>query len=372
MNSRPPVIARITRREWLAGLSGLMASGLPQSFAASEFTCALYGFSSNKAPFASINHGDLASWLRDHGVNAVFVYSNEDEDVLKRLKSAGVALYQSMGVFVGKADYQQHPEWRPVVASGEAMKPDEWYYPLSPNHPALRKQRLERLKERLQNPYIDGVWLDFIRYPLRWENGAPRFEQACFSQMSLDAFQAFSGLRALGETTSEIAQWIINSHLDDWTAFKIESIRSWVEDAASLRDGLRPDARLGFFGVPWAPDEYDNALHRIVGQDYAALANHADIISPMIYHRMIGRPVERVRELTLALKQSTQKPVWPVLQTMNLPDELPKEEFLRSIDLAASASQQGLILFAANHIENEKRWSQLKASIKKYVHKARP
>lgn len=245
------------------------------------------------------------------------------------------------------------------------MKPDGWYYPLSPNHPEVRKQRLERLKKRLQNPYLDGVWLDFIRFPLRWENGAPKLQQACFSDESLKVFQMFSGLQVKGGSTKEKAEWILKNHLDQWTAFKIESVRRWVAQAAALRDEIRKDVKLAFFGIPWATDDYDNALHRIIGQDYSVLAKHVDIISPMIYHRMIGRPVEWVRDLTLAIKQETRKPVWPILQTMNNPDELTQEEFMRSIQLALQASQQGAILFTSNDIEKEGRWAQVKAALSK-------
>lgn len=365
IDSIRPVATRITRRDCLAALSSLAAARPWRTSAAGEFTNALYGFSSKKPPFTSLNHSELAPWLLEHGVNAVFVYPNENEDVLKQIKSAGVALYQSMGVFVGKSDYQQHPEWRPLGVSGAPIKPNEWYFPLSPNHPALREQRLQRFKQRLQNPYIDGVWLDFIRFPLRWENGAPAFEQACFSPQSLDAFTEFSGIQPQGGSTKEKAQWILANHPEQWTAFKVGSIRAWVQDAAAVRDSLRKDVKLGLFGVPYSLDEYDGALRRIVGQDYALLAKHLDIISPMIYHRMIAQPVERIRDLTLALRQSTGKPVWPVLQTMNLPDELPQQEFIQSIGLAAKASQEGLILFAANHLEAENRWPQLKAALSK-------
>ncbi|MBZ0256370.1 putative glycoside hydrolase [bacterium] len=353
---------QISRRECLAALSAMLA---PVSYAADELTHALYGFSSKNAPFKAMDKSDYGTWLREHGLNAVFVSANEDESALAALKTSGIAIYQEVGVFVGKSDYQQHPEWRPLTASGEEMKPDGWYYPLSPNHPEVRKQRLERLKKRLENPYLDGVWLDFIRFPLRWENGAPKFQQACFSDESLKAFHTFSGLQTKGGSTKEKAEWILENHLDQWTAFKIESIRSWVAQAAALRDEMRKDVKLAFFGIPWATDDYDNALHRIIGQDYSVLAKHVDIISPMIYHRMIGRPVEWVHDLTLAIKQETHKPVWPILQTMNNPDELTQEEFMRSIELALQASQQGVILFTSNDIEKEGRWAQVKAALSK-------
>ncbi len=328
-----------------------------------QLTFALYGFSSNKAPFNEFKIKDIAPWLKDHDVNAVFVYPDESEELLRQLKSAGLSLYQSMGVFVGRSDYLKRPEWRPVGVDGEALKPNEWYYPLSPNHPELRQRRLERFQQRLNNPHIDGIWLDFIRFPLRWENGAPNFEQACFSKHSLRAFETFSSIDIPKGATQEKAEWILSTHLDQWTAFKVESIRSWANQAANLRNAERPDVKLGFFGLPYSPDEHDGALRRIVGQDYTILANVVDIISPMIYHRMINKPVDRIRELTLEIQNVTDTPVWPVVQTMNLPDTLSGDEFQHAIVSAARASKQGLILFAANHIESENRWPQVKSAL---------
>lgn len=355
----PQSLESITRRHYLAMLAAASAfQGVPH--ANESLVCAMYGVSSKKPPFDAVPAADLPAWLSDHGINAVFVYPNEDTNVLERLKEQGIQLFQSIGIFVGRSDYRDHPEWRPVGADGVPLKPVEWYHPLSPNHPELRKQRLESFARRLANPLIDGVWLDFIRFPARWEKSTPVMLQACFSEHSLKAFSKFSGLNLPDGETSAVAEWILNNHLSEWTAFKVESIRSFVEDAKSIRDRKNPGCKLGLFGLPWLSDDHDNAIQTIVAQDFSVLGPLVDVISPMIYHRMIGHPVERIAKVVETVKRMSNAPAWPIVQAMSEPDALPAEEFVRSIQIGAESSGGGVIVFAANHVESEGRWPQVR------------
>lgn len=358
----------VSRRACLAGL-GLVGGSLALMPAWGQETAAphtlpvrgVYGINSNRQPFQSMKAQEIPTWLADHGVNTVFVKTSESVELLAALREAGIRCYVSMTCFASRSLYEEHPEWRPITAAGEEMQPDGWYHGLCPAQPDLRERRLAQFEELLENPHLDGVWLDFIRYPVRWEGAEPRIEQSCFAPHSLQAFAKHSGLSLpQDKTTAQTASWILNNHLPEWTAFKIEVIRSWVEQARQRQQEKRPEMTLGLFSVPWTAQQHDQARRRIVAQDYPALAPHVDVFSPMVYHRMIEQPVGHIADVTREALEQSGKQVWPIIQAMNMPDELPAAEFRQSVDVAAQASQTGVLIFTARYIEEAGRWPDVK------------
>ena len=83
----------------------------------------------------------------------------------------------------------------------------------------------------------------------------------------------------------------------------------------------------------------------MVAQDYRALADYIDVVSPMVYHRMCGRPVSWVGEITAHLSALTERPVWPIIQAVDHPDVLPAEEYARALDTAMQPPAAGVIVF---------------------------
>ncbi len=358
------------RRSFLQTIlsTSMTASILPLAMGEhhSSFRRAIYGFSSKNEPFTTMDESELIEWLQEHAINAVFVYSNEKEEILKLLNEAGIHCYQEFTVFASRRLYQEHPEWRPITKEGEEMQPDGWYYGLNPNHPTLRKKRLDDLGRRLENPWIQGFWLDFIRFPVRWEKKNPRIEQASFDEHSLNQFEKFIGEKL--STRNSIAKkssYILEEKLDKWTSFKIESIRSWVEQANALIKEKRPNALTGLFGVPWREEDFHNAIHRIVGQDFQGLSSWVDVFSPMVYHRLLGRDVDWIATVTKSVKQQTNKQVWPIVQAMSQPDSLSAEEFREALWTGASTSKTGVILFTAKYAQEEERWEDVKQVFRK-------
>lgn len=350
------------RRDFLqTPLGAIPFAVLPKVTVAAEPSLirGLYGVSSEQPPFDSMSIAERVSFLHQHHVNAVFVKSSEPQEFLQALGDTGIKRFVSQACFTGRTLYRENPEWRPITHEGKEMQPDQWYHGLSPTHPELRKRRLEEMETKIENPHIDGVWLDFIRYPVRWEGASPRMEEACFAPHSLEWFAKFSGFSFPDENTSTIATRILENHAEQWQAFKVEVIRSFVEQVRSLIDERNPETYLGLFMVPWLQDDFDNAIVRIVGQDIETLAPYLDVVSPMLYHRMIARPVHRITEVTESIRQRSGCEVWPITQAMSEPDALTEAEFQEAIRLGAESSGTGVLVFGANHVENESRWNSL-------------
>jgi hypothetical protein len=356
----------IQRRTLLTALTALPLKSwaqdkptLPRPPLPKRLRC-VYGISANAEPFKSLAKNAIPDFLRKHGFNAVFTSHSEDQEVLSLLRENRILCFEEITIFAGRTLYRDNPAYRPITQHGQEMKPDGWYYGLCPNQPALRQKRLNDFKNRLSNPFVQGLWLDFIRYPVRWEKSNPRIEDSCFCPVCLEKFAKYANL-PLNPVTSvpEIAKTILTRHSKQWCQFRIHSIISWIKEAKALRDRLRPDVYLGLFLVPWLAEDFDNAMYRIVAQQVNELDEDIDIFSPMVYHRLCGRNVEWIAKVTHNIKEQTSKPVWPIIQAVSDPTELTENEFIQSIQIAEEASQSGVILFTAAHIQKENRWPSI-------------
>jgi len=133
--------------------------------------------------------------LSDLGVTAVFVGSRElDAETVERAHKEGAKVYAELGIFVGKKKAEQRPELWPVGRDGRRLAPIDWYLGLCPTNPQLRRENLEAVGEVARRAPIDGVWLDFIRWPCHWEVLKPRLDDACFCPACLADFQEQTGV----------------------------------------------------------------------------------------------------------------------------------------------------------------------------------
>jgi peroxiredoxin len=290
---------------------------------------------------------DRAVTLREAGIDAVFVgHGTLSEALIARCHQEGARVYAEFGVFQGKKVAEARPELWPIGADGKRLAPEEWYLGLCPNQTAYRKEKLAELGELTRKFAVDGVWLDFIRFPCHWEVRAPRLQQACFCDASLAQFARAAHLTLPAGTTAERAAWILREHEDAWTRWKCARIAAFVRDARRVLKAARPQALLGVFAVPWTEEERGGAIRAIVGQDFRLLARDVDVFSPMTYHRMVGRPVSWTADVAADLRAATGKRVWPILQAVDAPpgENLPAAELSAALRQAL-ARDGGAILF---------------------------
>ena len=253
--------------------------------------------------------------LADYHINAVFVSHGElSPELIRRCHREGAKVYAEFGVFAGAATAEKYPELWPVNEKGERQERDEWYLGLCPNVQWFRDERIRLIGECAAEYEIDGLWLDFIRYPGHWEVHEPRLEQACFCEACLEAFTRATGISVPPGGVARRAELILDEHANEWTRFKCETIRDFCRDARRALKAERPNALLGAFVVPWIEDDYGDAIHRIIAQDFELLAPQLDVFSPMSYHAMCGWPVEWIGRFNEYLTGKTGRDVWPIVQ----------------------------------------------------------
>jgi hypothetical protein len=317
---------------------------------------AMYGFSSKHQAFAGKQPEAIAQVLTEWGVTALFG-GYEDPALVAALHERGIKVFAEVALFVGKRYWERYPHSRPITSTGEPMPPEGWYYGVNPITPEIRKHNLERIRKLIEQYQVDGVWLDFCRWPCRWERPRPTLIQTSFDTLTVAAFQRDEGISipSTFKTIPEQARWLLEHHQREWTAWKCQQITAYVAQMRAVMDRAPRKVLLGLFSVPWKPTDFDGAIRHIIGQDYQALAPHVDCFSPMVYHKLCGRDVPWIADITAWVGKKTGKPVWPIVQAMDDPAALSPLELRQAVQTAlTSTGSGGVIIFNLKALSPEK------------------
>jgi hypothetical protein len=318
-------------------------------------TKALYGFSSDLEPFAGRPAAAQVDTLRTWGCNAIFG-GYGDPEFVQAAHRAGLRVYAEFGCFAGQRWWSEVPESRPLTAEGDPLEAEDGYYGVNPAVPTVRERQLQVLEALLAAHAIDGLWLDFIRWPCHWEVRSPALHLTSFDAGTLARFAEETGIDLPLEEGRAATEQVLAHHAAAWRAWRCAQITSWVAQARAVVDRTRPGTLLGLFGVPWRLSDYEGAIVEVIGQDYRALGRYVDVFSPMVYHRMCGRPPAWVGAVTHEVRALSAKPVWPIVQAVDEPDHLPAAEYGRVLDTALyHPASDGVIVFHVPGMLNDSR-----------------
>ncbi|MBC7321109.1 hypothetical protein H5T89_10755 [bacterium] len=292
---------------------------------------------------------DRNETLKDYNINAVFIsHKNLNQEIIRRIHKEGAKVFAEIGIFVGKDIVEKHPDLAPIGVDGRPLAHIKWYMGINPAIDWYREKKLSEIRETLDKYNIDGLWLDFIRYPCHWEVPNPKLEQSSFDEVSLKKFEKYIGIEIPGLAIHDKAKWILDNKLEDWTRWKCEQITSFCRDTRKIVNTVNPNVILGIFSVPWREDQFGGAIFNIVAQDFKALSQYIDVFSPMVYHLMCGFPVSWIRDYSLYLKDKTQKAVVPIVQAIDEPLKL--DNFEDVIEVSLDADLNGVIIFTAQAV----------------------
>ena len=337
---------------------------------------------------------ELLEGLR--GVDAVFTPA--DGETIRFFKARGFRVFLTANAFGGTAAWREFPDARPVladrrrlgeppgpatvspgapVATDQAALADEFGHGgVCPTHEGWRAARLREIGDWLtrfsgRDDGIDGIWLDFIRYPGLWENRgtAPRLSaipDACYCPRCLAKFSRDTGitLPVAPDNARDSSAWLRQNRPYEWMAWKKDQITSFVRDVRTLigNRGTVPlfspgknrgavPLFLGAFVVPWTKGEKDGAASFLLGQDAFALSEIVDVISPMVYHRMVGKDAAWVGDMTEYYAEQARCAVWPIIQA----EETAAAEFSEAVRYAELGGADGLLVYAHRGMDEGKR-----------------
>ena len=93
--------------------------------------------------------------------------------------------------------------------------------------------------------------------------------------------------------------------------------------AQNLREEIPSNIKIGYFAVPCTSRDFEGRLQTELGQNHSQLCNIFDYVSPMLYHRMINKPVSYIGEYIGYLASLKMKAkILPIVQLKDMPDDL--------------------------------------------------
>ncbi len=326
----------------------------PPGFTALVISCILQGFFpqlSAAGPVGIYGLNRDAAELSRYNINRVFL--PPDESLIEKEVAAGREVFLTLNVFGGSEAWKFFPDARPVKADGTLLAAS--LGGVCPTHQGWRQERLDLLSSWLEKfsgeSRISGIWLDSIRYPGRWEEATPDIPDTCYCDRCLLKFQTDTGVHIAREATDTAAKakWIRENAALQWMGWKKEQITSFVRDARKIIDQHSKGRKiqLGVFLVPWRKSDLDGSLSFRLAQDPKLLA--ADIFSPMVYHRMVDRPVSWVGEITDYVAEMTGREVWPIIQA----EKVGAQEFAQVVQTVSLSSAGGLLVYTFSELQEE-------------------
>lgn len=231
--------------------------------------------------------------IEKSGVNYLIVVVNGlDELIWQKLKSLGAVL----SISIGALDHGGCPA-----------------------NPTALTKLLERIEEALKfKP--EEIWLDHFRFDGHWE--------------------AIEG------------SLIPGLHQDcPWCKGK-NRVKVLADLAKDVMDQVNGKAKVGYFAVPFKSEEVPQLVDSL-GQDHTVIGKIFDLSSPMLYHRMIKKPVSYISEYVGWIYSKTGKPVLPIIQIKDMPDSLEdkllEEEITQAFDNASKLPSSGVSIFYWTH-----------------------
>ena len=333
------------------------------------------GYSQNQqAPQIRGIYGNLATFtenglqLNNWGVNAIFVRGHSiTQEGLKQARDQNVKIYMEFPVLNGKSYVKEHPEAWAINQKGEKVEAADWFMGVCPTNPGFKLHRRKELRQMLQNYQVDGVWMDYLHWHAQFETPNPILPETCFCDDCLSNFQADAGIAIPEGATAEKAEWILNNHEKSWRDWRCQITARWVADFEMIIQQEQPNALLGIYHCPWDNKAHNGARRDILGLDFQMLKPHVDVFSPMVYHAMMGRDPQWIRQNLdwftkhLAINPDDEIKIWPIVQASDKPRTIPPEELESILRNAASGARTGVMMFTGKSVrENPEKTETVK------------
>jgi hypothetical protein len=238
---------------------------------------------------------------------------------LDAVHNAGLRFFAGVACFSDHASnfrsLRKRPELWPVLENGQRRQQMEWYVGIAPTDRSRQIEALEEIKSIARSYPVDGIFLDFARWPLHWEielrPGRDRPLDSSFDPATLAMFEEAAGAlpRDL-ENTSARAAWIRRNRLGEWVEFKCKVVNDFVREAQSTLKAANANAELGIYVVP----DVNGLTEPLTGQRIKDLAPLVDWVAPMHYHNILLQPPAWIASALAPVVEVAGKKTLPVLQ----------------------------------------------------------
>lgn len=228
-----------------------------------------------------------------------------------------------------------HPDWAMLDNRGRLFDPNTKKAFLDPANPEVRGYLLALLEEIVTRYEVDGIQLDYIRYPFQ----DPRVNQISgYGKAARQQFKELAGTDPIRISPNNRDLW------QQWTDFRIRQIDSFVATVSTRLRQQRPSLILSTAVFPLPRPERLQRLQQN-WEDWA-MRGDIDLVVPMTYAldttglQNLAQPVLMQSALSTTL-------MVPGIRLLNLPDIVAVDQIQLLRDLPAG----GYALFAAENLD---------------------
>lgn len=266
-------------------------------------------------------------------VKSVFVGLGLSDDKYRELGNIGADHLIVSGHNINKK------RWKMLQKTGTdlAISVDSFERGGCPLNPKA-KLRLKRIIKEVLDWRPKEIWFDHFRFDGHWESA--------IAKASADNGNNIPDMH-------ESCKWCEGKN----RAQEIAKLAVWAKD-------LIPEKiEVGYFAVPFKKEDVPS-LTADLGQDHRLLGKVFDISSPMLYHRMIKKPVSYISEYVKYLHDLPHKQVLPIIQIKDMPDDLPDKllpgEVKRAYREARKKPSIGVSIFVWEHAVEKNKMRLIK------------
>ncbi|MGQ4648268.1 family 10 glycosylhydrolase [Lyngbya aestuarii] len=229
---------------------------------------------------------------------------------------------------------KRHPDWANVDQRGRSFHPSSKKAFLDPANPEVRRYLTSLLEEIIDRYDVDGIQLDYIRYPFQ----DPQVNQTYgYGKAARQQFKEMTGVDPVKVYPDNRKLW------QQWTDFRTRQIDSFVASVSARLREKNPQLILSaaVFATPRG-----ERLQRLQQnwEDWASRGD-LDLIVPMTY-ALDTNSLQNLAQPVLTQPSLSSTLILPAIRLLNLPNVVAIDQIQLLRDLPAG----GYALFAAENL----------------------
>lgn len=230
-----------------------------------------------------------------------------------------------------------HPDWANYDQQGRLIPVNQTKPFFDPANPEVREYLLKLYKEIVTRYNVDGLQLDYIRYPFQDPAAGRTYG---YGKAAREQFQKITGVDPINITPDQVQLW------QQWTAFRTQQVSSFVAEVSQMLRRTRKSLILSVAVFPLPEAERIQKLQ----QNWEVWARRGDIdlIIPMTYAQDTVR-FQQLAQPWIASNQLGSTLLIPGIRLLSLPTLGAFDQLQLIRDLPVG----GYALFAAENINNE-------------------
>jgi len=230
----------------------------------------------------------------------------------------------------------RYPQWSAVNRDGSTgyQQGNNYFFWLCPAHPGVREFYSQLFREVGENYPIDGIHLDYLRFP------DPTLADTCYASEHCQKFKEKYGI-----DPREISPWSQEALYREWNKMRAQSLTDFV---AYISEELHHSLPHLIFSCAVKPQGFPEELNPRSLQDWPHWAELGlfDVFIPMTYS---SRPPEFKGLLLWINTFLSSTPFYSGIWGVNLPDS----SIAREINISREAKSQGVSIFAYPYLTGE-------------------